>query len=388
VKKHFLALDGLRGTAALSVAVVHVNAYVTGSGGAPFHAFLAVDFFFILSGVVIAHAYEQRLHTSMTFLDFAKLRVVRLWPLIVAGLALGAGYLIARNYLQPTHAASLGYIMAALVFGFLLVPLNFAMGIAGYPLDPPCWSLFFEMVANAVYAVLCRFRLLSATTLFMIIGGSLLGLLADSNLELWDHRQNWPNQLGLAISLLEGVSRVGFGFFLGVALYRYRSHAFILRLPHLHPAIASALLVAFFAMPPLSSNIYDLVVGMVVLPLVVGASIHYESDGLEAALSKFTGWLSYPLYVVHYPIMFMTVGAWKYLDKEGRLPLIGVEAVTFTSCAIAAYLLGRFYDEPTRTWLASRMGSEPSGAFGRKERQKRRATGWFWGSRRRWPGVG
>lgn len=178
-KKHFLALDGLRGTAALSVAISHVTSYTSGGGGALFHAFLAVDFFFMLSGVVIAHAYEQRLYSDMSFFAFAKLRVVRLWPLIVVGLALGAGYLIARNYLQPAHAAGFSYILTAIAFGFILVPLNVVMGTAGYPLDPPCWSLFFEMIANAFYGLLCRLRLLSNAVLCVIIGCSLLGLVAN-----------------------------------------------------------------------------------------------------------------------------------------------------------------------------------------------------------------
>lgn len=346
--------------AALSVAILHISWYVADTPKL-YHAFLAVDFFFILSGFIIANAYEERLFSNMGFLSFAKLRVVRLWPLIVAGLALGAVYLILRNHLQPAHAVTSGYVLGAIIFGLILVPLNVIVGSEGYPLDLPCWSLFFEMMANALYAFLCRYRLLSAATLCLIIGYFLLGLFAVSSLELWDAPHHFTNRSWLAFTFLDGSARVGFGFFVGVALYRYRNHRFVRGMPQLHPGIACVFLLVLFAMPPFSTNTYDLVVTILALPLIVAASVHRESHGLEAVFSRFSGWLSYPLYVLHYPTMFVAVGAFKYLDKGDRFPVAGVEVTTLLSCILAAYLLGRFYDEPARAWLAARLRSRPSG---------------------------
>jgi len=358
MKKHFLALDGLRGTAALAVASAHVTAYNAGTTALP-HAFLAVDFFFIISGFVIAHAYEQRLLSNMGFGEFIELRVVRLWPLIVAGLALGAFYFVIKSVFQPAEAVSVGYLGVAIIFGLLLAPLNMVLGTDGYPLDPPCWSLFFEMIANALYALLCRFRLISSGMLFVIIAISLLGLMAESRLELWDVPQHFSNRLALATSFLEGGSRVGFGFFLGVTFYRYRNHSFFRRLPRLHPALASIVLLMSLSLPPFLSNIYDFVVTILILPLIVVLSAHYELQGSGAAASKFAGWLSYPLYVVHYPVMFLTAGAVKYLGV--RAPLFILEVGTIISCLAAAYLLGKFYDEPVRRWLARHAHTRFSG---------------------------
>jgi peptidoglycan/LPS O-acetylase OafA/YrhL len=358
VKKHFGALDGLRGIAALAVATAHVTAYNAGTTALP-HAFLAVDFFFILSGFVIAHAYEQRLLSTMGFLEFAELRVARLWPLVLAGVALGALYFVTRNETQSAHAVSIGYLAVAVVFGLFLVPLNMVVGGDGYPLDPPCWSLFFEMIANGLYAILCRYRLLSNGILFAIIAISLLGLIAESRFELWDVPQHFSNRFALATSFFEGASRVGFGFFLGVAFYRCRNHGFFRRIPRLHPALASIVLLVSLGLPPFLSNTYDLIVTILILPLIVAASAHYESRGLEAAVAKFAGWLSYPLYVVHYPVMFFTVGAAKYFGV--RLPMMTLEVATLISCLISAYLLGKLYDEPVRSWLARRAHAKFSG---------------------------
>lgn len=358
MKKHFLALDGLRGAAALAVATAHVTAYNAGTTAIP-HAFLAVDFFFILSGFVIAHAYEQRLLSNMDFMKFARLRVIRLWPLILAGLVLGALYFVLKNEIQSTQTMSVGYVLVAIVFGILLIPLNVVIGADGYPLDPPCWSLFFEMIANALYALLCRFRLISSGMLFAIIALSLLGLIAESRLELWDAPQHFSNRLALATTFLEGISRVGFGFFLGVAFYRYRNHGFLRRIPRLHPALASIFLLISLSLPPFSSNMYDFIVTILILPLIVAASAHYELQGWGAAVSKFAGWLSYPLYVVHYPVMFLTAGAAKYFGA--RPPMAILEAMTLISCLASAYFLGKYYDEPLRRWLAKRAHSRFSG---------------------------
>jgi peptidoglycan/LPS O-acetylase OafA/YrhL len=289
------------------------------------------------------------------------LRVVRLWPLIVAGLALGASYLIVRNHLEPSHAVSIGYLLTAIIFGLVLLPLNLVLGREGYPLDLPCWSLLFEIIANVFYALLCRYRRISTVPLFLVIGCSLLLRFVDSRLELFDAPHNFTNRVALAITFLNGTARVGLGFFIGVALYRHRNHRFVRRIPQLHPALASLLLVILFAMPPFSSNTYDTAVTILVMPIILAASANRESHGLEASVCEFSGWLSYPLYVVHYPVMFVTVGAFKYAGKWAEASMIGVEIVTLVAGIVAAYLLGKFYDEPARAWLAARIRTKASG---------------------------
>jgi len=360
VKIHFLALDGLRGVASLAVVISHVTAYTAGETALS-HAFLAVDFFFVLSGFVIAHAYEQRLLSDMRLGQFAKLRIVRLWPLIIAGLALGAFYLAVKDHLRPGEAVGASYIATAFAFGLILFPLNTVVGTQGYPLDPPCWSLFFEVAANGLYALLCRLRLISQAVLVTIIACSLLGLIAESRFKVWDSPLNVPNRLALFLSFLEGFSRVGFGFFVGVLLYRHRNNKVLLRIPALHPGIASVLLLALFAAPPFSTNAYDLVVGALVLPSIVAASVHYQPRGRGDTLCRFSGWLSYPLYVVHYPLLFSIAGVAKIIGGSGRMPVALIQAVSILSCLVFAFFIGKFYDEPAREWLGKVVRARFSG---------------------------
>ena len=87
-KQHFEILDGLRGVAALVVLVFHVFEVFAGGDHKKLmfnHGYLAVDFFFLLSGFVIAHAYDNRWNT-MSLADFAKRRLIRLHPMIIIGM--------------------------------------------------------------------------------------------------------------------------------------------------------------------------------------------------------------------------------------------------------------------------------------------------------------
>ncbi|MDA4698732.1 acyltransferase, partial [Enterobacter hormaechei] len=87
-KKHYEILDGLRGIAAIMVAMLHILEIFSGGYHTKLminHGYLAVDFFFLLSGFVIAHAYDDRWN-KMTIGQFFKRRLIRLHPLIIAGM--------------------------------------------------------------------------------------------------------------------------------------------------------------------------------------------------------------------------------------------------------------------------------------------------------------
>lgn len=93
-KPHYALLDGLRGVAALLVLWYHVHEGFAFASGAPIigsinYGYLAVDFFFMLSGFVIGYAYAARLHRSMSLGNFARRRLIRLHPMVVFGALLG-----------------------------------------------------------------------------------------------------------------------------------------------------------------------------------------------------------------------------------------------------------------------------------------------------------
>ncbi|TIW52974.1 MAG: acyltransferase, partial [Mesorhizobium sp.] len=93
----YLNLDALRGVAAISVMLYHFSPFIADGKVLP-SSYLAVDLFFLLSGFVIAHAYDRKIESGMGFGTF---RLIRLYPLYLAGTLLGAFYLLIKNRLMP-----------------------------------------------------------------------------------------------------------------------------------------------------------------------------------------------------------------------------------------------------------------------------------------------
>src|SRR5688572_5964759 len=103
-KPHFETLDGLRGVAALAVLVAHASAILLGESVVP-RQLLAVQFFFMLSGFVMAYSYEQKLLFGMPFRDFILRRVIRLYPMILLGALLGFMFFVANDAGRIDRAA-------------------------------------------------------------------------------------------------------------------------------------------------------------------------------------------------------------------------------------------------------------------------------------------
>ena len=134
-KSHYHILDGLRGVASIMVVIFHV--FETFNVGNRFvqiinHGYLAVDFFFVLSGFVVAYAYDDR-WGKMTQWDFYKRRLVRLQPMVIMGSLIGA----ALFYFQASPAFPLiagrryGMLLVMLV-GWTLIPVPISMDIRGW----------------------------------------------------------------------------------------------------------------------------------------------------------------------------------------------------------------------------------------------------------------
>ena len=84
----FVALDSWRGIAALMVAAYHFEATWHGHGASLLaNSYLFVDFFFVLSGFVIAHAYGAKINSARDLAAFAVRRFGRLWPLAASVIA-------------------------------------------------------------------------------------------------------------------------------------------------------------------------------------------------------------------------------------------------------------------------------------------------------------
>jgi len=198
-------------------------------------------------------------------------------------------------------------------------------------------------------------RRLSGIVLCGIIIISTAGLFVSAYLGMWSGAPSWIHGLTnrgiLESTAIHGLSRVGFGFFVGVALFRLRDHRYFLRFPPLHPAVSGVILVAIFAAPIGWPDYYNVVTTMAVFPLLLIGSANAEPARWTAAICKFGGWFSYPLYTIHMPIVFLAVGMLKFARRFMQIPTPTSEALVVCVVFLLAYILGKFYDELVRQWL-------------------------------------
>jgi peptidoglycan/LPS O-acetylase OafA/YrhL len=347
-KEHFLALDGLRGVAALAVLVLHRGRWFYEPGGFLGHGYLAVDFFFLLSGFVIAFAYDGRIRDGLGVWAFMRLRLIRLYPLIFLGMLLGALWPLIRLMAGMKGAPAPDALAIDLLRGLLLIPDNYAPGPGDsiFPLNGPTWSLFFELAANLAF-VLIGPRL-TTRVLAVIVALSAVALTVTAFQGGVDVGQR-PS------TLWGGFPRVGVGFFGGVLLYRVIAAARargwsapVLPAPFLVTALC---LVAILSVPRRYGPEFDLLALFVLFPVLVTlAAAPGTSGGYGARLCRLAGDLSYPVYVLHYPLYVLIGGlGFQMAGIVLSVPLRGI--VSATIVIVIAWLVLKLYDEPLRRRL-------------------------------------
>jgi peptidoglycan/LPS O-acetylase OafA/YrhL len=345
-RKTFLTLDGLRGLAAL--LVVYHHQHLAGINDAPGGAYLAVDLFFLMSGFVIAHAYEGRLQTSMTPLAFMKLRLIRLYPLSILGSVIGLAVAIAFARLSAFHPANALELARAAISAVTLTPyFTPDLSVVAFPLNGPAWSLFFELAINLIYAVVAV--RLSTRTLAVICAasGALLALLA------W--KAGHLNLGFQTLGFFGGLPRVAFSFFGGVILHRLYKAGRLPRLS-LHPMWAMVGALALLTLPSDGGYAWLLALTTVLLGfpalLVLGVGA-LEPGRRLGKLFSLSGEASYPLYAVHGPLIIGLMMGSRFWGWPLPMlqPWIGFAIAPVL--ALAALPLSRFYDQPIRAWVSA-----------------------------------
>jgi peptidoglycan/LPS O-acetylase OafA/YrhL len=286
-------LHGVRGIAAIAVVAWHL-AVLPWSSFHPASGYLAVDLFFVLSGIVLAHAYDARLATDMSAGRFMTSRLIRVYPLYIIGLLLTSAALLLAFVVGAKTNWSIASFGIAFSFALFFSPTPPLHNNAIFPLNNPAWSLFFELVANVAFAVL--WRRFSARALAGVITVSALLLVgAAVRYGSLDLGSNWP-------TFWAGFPRVTFSFFLGVVLSRVvRGRAFVLTVnPWL---ILLALAVVLSVDPGPWRVAYDLGCVLVILPLLVWAGALVEPRGVSRAIFVSLGAASYPIYMIHVPLI-------------------------------------------------------------------------------------
>ena len=348
-KTRYETLDALRGVAALSVVVYHLHAFNVTPDLLP-SAHLAVDFFFVLSGFVVAHAYGEARLGRMSWLDFASRRIVRLMPLASLGAAIGLAVLLLKWRLYPGAEPPLTNILRAGALNLFMLPsfvgdTIYEHGI--FPGDGPLWSLFFELVVNLVWGLIGVRLTTRRLALFVAASG-----LAMVGLAL----MQGSTRMGVGPETFwGGLARASFGFTLGVLLYRLRGVLTFRARPWAPLACAAALAVAFagpawLVHGPAQTLAWDLAWMLVALPALVVVGAGQDGGGW---LSKRLGELSYPVYVLHWPCVEVLAGARQKLAPSLGWPVFCVVAIALV--VLAAWFTLKLYDEPVRRWLGQRL---------------------------------
>ena len=370
-KPHYELLDGLRGVAAILVVFYHIFegfsfAELTNGVGSGLittlnHGHIAVDFFFILSGFVISYAYDNRWQEMSTW-QFFKRRLIRLHPMLIMGALIGfAAFAFVGFERWDGTTAPMSWVMIALLLTMFMIPAvpGVPYEVRGngemFPLNGPGWSLFFEYVGNILYALFIRrlsTKMLAALTvllgavhawffLFDVSGYGMIGV-------GWtiDEENFWG-----------GLVRMLFPFTLGMWL----SRTFKPRKVKGAFWICSIALIALFAVPYIASEgkinlncLYEYICIAFIFPLIVWLGACGSSKGATSKLNKLLGDISYPLYIVHYPIMYVFY-AWLIEKQVYTLDnCLGTALLVVAASIILAFLCLKLYDEPVRRWLSKK----------------------------------
>jgi peptidoglycan/LPS O-acetylase OafA/YrhL len=349
MKPHYPILDGLRGTAAILVVIFHLfEAYFPVMANHPMHhGYLAVDFFFLLSGFVVGYAYDDR-WGEMSIKEFIKIRLIRLHPLVILGVTIGAICFWFDPYTNPGHKVGILKLIGVMLMGFTLLPSPDVRGWGEtHSLDGPCWSLLQEYIANLIYALFGR--KMSKIALWILV---ILSAIALTWVAIWrgDLGTGWGyNTFGIA------VVRMMYPFFAGLLLFRIGKR---IRIPRAY-TICSLMLVVLFLVPYYKYNgLFEAACIIILFPIIVAAGAGGQISGRWAKLCKFSGEISYPIYIVHYPFIYIYT-IWVASKKPSPTEIIPVAAFLFVFFILLSWAAYKFYDEPVRAWLKKKYLSFP-----------------------------
>ena len=371
-KPRYEILDGLRGVAAVLVVLFHLlETYSNGQSTQIInHGYLAVDFFFVLSGFVIGYAYDDR-WDKMTTWGFFKRRLVRLQPMVIMGTVVGACfYLFGQGDGFPLIGNVPGWkVLLAFVMGCLMIPCGAGMDIRGWgemnSFNGPNWSLTWEYVGNILYALVFRrlpkigLAILAAAaafcTLDLCLDWNVFGLLTEGHA---GHRYTVIGGWSLTSEqVYVGLTRLFYPFIIGLLISRIGKFIKVKN----GFWWCSLILAVLFSIPCVGgadnvlNGVYNATCILILMPLVVmmGAGSHIKGKK-SAKVCNFLGEISYPLYITHYPLMYMQMNwAWSHPDAPAYAHVMVCIGCFLLSIGIA-YACLKLYDIPVRKWLTEK----------------------------------
>ena len=368
-KPRYEILDGLRGVAAVLVVAYHILENYFGLGAAhPLnHGYLTVDFFFILSGFVIGYAYDDR-WDRMSVWAFFKRRLVSLHPMVVFGTFFGTLMLYFQECPEFPNVATAEWwaVLLAMLWSFTMIPIPKSLDVRGWgetnPMNNPIWSLQWEYVANILYALVLRrlpksvLALLAAVcgvfTVLLCLQVDVFGFLA-TRAEVMRHTVIGGWSL-TSEQVYIGLTRLFYPFLCGLLISRAG------RFIKVRGGFwwCSFILAILLAVPCVGgpdnvlNGVYNAFCILVLFPIVVSMGAGSRiTDPKSARICTWLGELSYPLYITHYPLMYMQMSwAWAHPDAPLYAHIM-VAAGVFVLSILLAWGCLKLYDLPVRDWL-------------------------------------
>lgn len=323
---HYLALDAMRGIAAINVLFLHAAHLFTGYPLDTLGLSLSVDFFFVLSGFVVCHAYEGKLRGGMTWRSYAWKRIVRLYPLAILGTTLGLAT-------APSASIEAGGLFGNYIFNVLVLPSPVSHGNGAFPINPPLWSLFIELLLSAAFIIFAWLP----TRVLAVIALASLGTFAAAYMA-----KNAYPVVGKDIVLIAGVLARGTGPFLCGMIMRRT----VTNVPgQAFPVLAIATIIVLVA--PVKVSLW---LALPMIYLLFPLTVKSGAAARSFPAGKLLGDVSYALYITHYPLLLLLQAT----GVSGMAWCVGA----MLACLVIAWSVGRFVDLPVRRWL-TQLGRPP-----------------------------
>ncbi|MBC7490155.1 MAG: acyltransferase [Glaciimonas sp.] len=351
LKSRFIFLDGIRGIAANFVVILHSSLFRNFTALKLAHAYLAVDLFFILSGFVIANAYDKKLESGKLSLKFfIYIRLIRLYPIYllsvlicIPALVLGIVHDVPLWVQHPNLAQGAAIIAVTAMFLPFYVPGIFGL----FPLNSPSWSLFFELIMNFVYGLM--HPILNTRVLIFIVFVASIGifLVVKHNGHLNTGFQ-WE-----VFSFIGGIIRSTYGFFLGVLLHRYYPKLNYYFGGEIFPWVVVLMIVGVLASPQMA--VYDELFVLFTVFLIFPIALLFASKAHDSRMGRpliLLGSAIYPIYVLHVPIKEQLT-YWSGPVVHNLAPYSGI-AFVLALVALSGWL-ERIYDIPVRNFLIANL---------------------------------
>ncbi|CAB3752183.1 acyltransferase family protein [Paraburkholderia humisilvae] len=338
-KRKYANLDAIRGIAAILIFFRHAPVLFISPQFA--QSYLAVDLFFTMSGFVVANAYEERLLSgALSFWSFLKLRLIRLFPLYLLGALVG----IFEHFVLEAASDHENLRSAIGTASFALLPLLMLPSRAKplYPVNNPAWSLFYEIIANSVYAKAVKNRSIGCWVAAISISAVVItlysvthnGIDAGWNLSVW----------------YVALGRVTFSFSIGILLYRARVSARRESAARSVLTLTAVILLLCVQVPVGWAGIVTAVEVILVVPSVVYLATSFEPPSFIAPAFEQLGRISYGLYIIHVPVL-LTIA--KLPINAGHVHGAVALLIFLAAMLVFVSILDRYYDEPARRVLSN-----------------------------------